>query len=258
MVNDVEIFLEEYLDEKLEVLCEEFLAGKMEKACDIDYLSYGISFNNIFEELTFVILYEEKSYEVFRKNLFKRVYDILKELPDEEITLLLFALLKAEIFYVEDTDLNEEIAVAIIKLANTKVLNHLYNISTKIYEKYMQQLKEGIMEFRFSGSVAGDYETSDYWEEFCLITQENYDYLYDICYEDIYSYILDVLNKSPEIDIKLLFAGIEDITVEGIENPLSIHAEMNNCIAEKLFDLISDMAASEDIMHILYTDDYDE
>lgn len=70
-----------------------------------------------------------------------------------------------------------------------------YFLNNYIDENYVQRLKEDISDFAFDGSVVGDYNTQDYWGDFCVITQECYDHLYDICYDDIYGYILNVLDK---------------------------------------------------------------
>ena len=148
-----------------------------------------------------------------------------------------------------------DIAEEILVLANSKVVEHLTGFSEDRYEMYVQKIMEHIKDFAFSGSVAGDYETENYSEEFCVILQENYDMLYEICRDDIYGYILKVLEKAHETDIKLLYLGTDEEINEGIENPLSIHTGMNDCIADKLFNMISNKASHEDIMYILYPDE---
>jgi hypothetical protein len=256
LFRDINYFLNNYLDEKIENLCDDLLARQLETTDSLSYRSYGISFDNIFSELIFVILYEDKLYESFQKNLFELIYSILNTLSDEEIMLLSIGVYRSEIFDGEVRDY-QEITKKIMELAITKALNHISEQSDEIYENYVQRIKKDISDFGFSGSVIGDYNTQNYWEDFCVITQESYDYLYDICYDDIYGYILKILDKSPKIDLKLLYSGTA-VYVNEIENPLSIYAVSNDSIADKLFNMISYMAASEDIMHILFPDEYEE
>jgi hypothetical protein len=250
MINKVDEFLNDFMEEKLKLLCEELLSEKSKIPYGLKYQSYGISFDNIFAELTFILMYEENSYEFFQKHLFRKTFTILETTPIKELTLLSMGLSRKDAYAKEDTIL-QEISRRIIELANIKVLTHLSLQSDEIYDIYIQQILEHIMSLPCGITDIGDYKNLSYWDEFCVIIQEGYDYHLEFFYEDITDYILNVLSKVPEVDLKLLYSGTGEVWDQGLQSPLTIHEGTYDSIANRMFNLITYIASSEHIDHIL-------
>jgi len=244
-------YLQNYIDERYLVLCEEILSGELRNHRNLPYRLNGITCNNIFEELIFVTLYENNSFDELQKSISIEIYDLLNSLPQKEVKLLL----------LKDVDplrpLEEKgiefIIEEMLTVINTKLFDYISDLSDDKYSLLTKKVIEEIKDFAFNGSVAGDYDTSNYWEEYCVILQEGYDILYDICYGDIYSHIECKLEKSSNPDLTILYSGTDEIYVEDYKNPFS---SINiSVIADKLYEFVTLEASSEDISHCLYPDE---
>ncbi|UXH46435.1 hypothetical protein N5C46_10450 [Rossellomorea vietnamensis] len=251
MVNKVNEFLNNFMEEKLELLCDELLSEKMKMKYGLHYHSYGISFENVFAELTFILMYEENSYELFQNHLFRMAYCLLERTPIKELTLLSMGISRKDV-YAKEESLLQEISRRIIELANKKVLILLSLQSDEIYDIYIHQILEHIMAIPCGIANFEDYKIQSYWDEFCVIIQEGYDYHLGFFYEEIIDYILGVLRKVPIVELKLLYSGTDEVWDQGHQNPLSIHEGTYDSIANRMFNLISYIASSEHIDHILF------
>lgn len=244
-------YLQNYIDERYQELCEEILSRKLKSHHNLPYRLNGITCNNIFEELIFVTLYESNSFEELQKNISFEIYDLLNNLPQNEVKLLLLKDINP-LGPVEEKRI-EFIAAEMLTVINNKLVDYFSDLSNDKYSHITKKVIEDIKGFAFDGSVAGDYDTSNYWEEYCVVLQEGYDNLYDICYGDIYSHIECKLKKSSNPDLTILYSGTDEIYVENYNNPFS--SIDISVIADKLYEFVSLEASYEDIGHCLYPDE---
>lgn len=248
LVNDT---IQNFLSERYNSIADKILSMKLKHHYDLIYRENGITFNTIFDELIFVTLYESESFPRFQKNLQLDIEDIVSELIQLEDLVL--QSIGIELTEKKQVDIISE---EIFTIICNKLMSNLSEISEDRYNYYADKIIEDIKYFAFDGSAVGDYETTDYWEEFCLILQEGYDELYEICHDDIYSHIVVVLEKTNDSNLRILFAGSDEFDKDNIQDLFySIEIEY---IAEKLFESVRDKASMEDIDHILYPDEYDE
>ena len=160
-------YLQNYIDERYLVLCEEILSRELKNHYDLPYRSNGITCNNIFEDLIFVTLYESNSFENLQKNISFEIYDLLNNLPQSEVKLLLLKDVDP-LGPVEENQI-EFIAAEMLTVVNNKLVDYFSDLSEDKYSLLTKKVIEDIKGFAFDGSVAGDYDTRNYWEEYrCL------------------------------------------------------------------------------------------
>ncbi|KQL33364.1 hypothetical protein [Psychrobacillus sp. FJAT-21963] len=244
-------YLQNYIDERYLDICGEILSKKLKNHPNLPYRSNGITCNNIFEELVFVTLYESNLFAELQKNISFEIYDLLNNLPQNEVKLLLLKDVDP-LGPLEKRGI-EFIAAEMLTVINNKLVDYFSDLSDEKYALFTKKVIGDIKDFTFNSSVAGDYNTSNYWEEYCVILQEGYDILYELCYGDIYSHIEFKLEKSSNPDLTILYSGTDEIYVEDYNNPFSpIDISI---ISEKLYESVKLEASYEDISHCLYSDE---
>jgi len=134
------------------------------------------------------------SFNELQKNISFEIYDHLNSFSQNEVKLLLLKDVNP-LGPIDEKEI-EFIVEEMLTVINNKLVNYLSDLSDEKYAILTKKVIEDIKSFAFNGSVEGDYDTSNYWEEYCVILQEGYDTLYDVCYEDIYSHIECKLAKS--------------------------------------------------------------
>jgi hypothetical protein len=251
-------FLQPYIIDKYNYLAEEILNKVISN--DSYYDSLGIKFKTRFDEFIFITLYERSFIREYREFLLNEIIKMVRLLPNKEINIL--ALKESNDFMTLDIYEKEDFIVReIITCINNILISHLFGIAEKKYWFYTNRIIEGIKDFAFDGSICGDYPSENYWEDFCIITQEDYEGLYDICWEDIYTYIYQTLSKSSTSDLIILYSGTEEIDTDVYIEPFSCmsNSELIESIASKLYYSISLEATSQDINYLLFPeDDYED
>lgn len=255
-------YLNKYLDERYDNLCKSLLSKKLDRYCELHYKSYGMNFSNIFEELVFVTLYESNTFYEFQKNISTVIFDMLNNMSQNECDLL--SLIDINYFNLKEEGnylINDNYSIIvneILTLVNKELVGFLSKISDEKYDFYVQLLIKKIKNFAFNGSVINDdYNTNNYWEEYCVIVQEGYDTLYEICHDDIYNFIINMLNRSLTPDIRILYSGTDELWVDDHCDPFPSEGVMLEVIASKLYDMVSQTASNENINHLLYDDEVD-
>ena len=191
------------------------------------------------------------SFNELQKNISFEIYDHLNSFSQNEVKLLLLKDVNP-LGPIDEKEI-EFIVEEMLTVINNKLVNYLSDLSDEKYAILTKKVIEDIKSFAFNGSVEGDYDTSNYWEEYCVILQEGYDTLYDVCYEDIYSHIECKLAKSSNPDQAILYSGTDELFVVDYNNPFS---SINlSVIADKLYECVTLEASSEDISHCLYPDE---
>ncbi len=250
--NITEQYLENYLDEKYEALCKELLAKRLETTQGLNYRVNGLRFSSIFEELIFVCLYDELSFNSLRDHIIGLVFSMLEEIPEYEVDLLVLRPLeslgvdgkanRSDILERKELYISRQILV----LVNDELLGYFSAISEKKYEELTMKLIQGVKEFSISGSLLSEgYDFNTYWDEFCFISQEDCDLFNDFYVETIFNYVTEEIEKLPLSELKVLYSSSPEIWVDEYHNPFSDKNEMINYISNKLFDMLSWTAANE-------------
>ena len=92
-------------------------------------------------------------------------------------------------------------------IANGLVFQHLIDVRNPFLKSYVNELKEEIENFAYSGAMEGDdYVINSYWEEFFFQIQYGDGAILDIILDDIDSHLNRKFNKASIKEVILLFA----------------------------------------------------
>lgn len=248
-------YLQPYILEKYDYLTEVLLSDNIEQKAFPGY--FGINFKTRLDELIFITLYERSLLDEYRKFLANQILEMIDQMPITEFNLLLLKetndltnkrMVEREYFIVKE----------IISIVNNKLIEHLSRLAESKYIFYANKIIEGLKNFSFNGSICGDYPSENYWEDFCIISQEGFDDIYDDCWEDVYSYIYQILSSAPVSDLMILYSGTEDIEIGEYTEPFGTKAMtmIIESITSKLYYLISFEASYKDINYLLFPGEF--
>jgi hypothetical protein len=265
--NEITYYTKNYLNAKYEKYCMEILSEINSISKNTLGLSfYNINFVSVFDELIFIILYENDKYSLYIEEVVRElIYTKFQNLDESEVDFLIIRCLE---------DLNEDpkyiitnqyyfIANEIIKIINEKVISHLSINSGNELKIYLEKLKGDIERFAFSGPFAGDdYNINSYWEEFCFQIQYGEEYVLDIILEDIESRLYTSLKKVEIKDIIKLYTQTDEFQYEEyyceIDKPLPSKEEMIGQIIPKMIEEIQYIASTTYVPDFSNGEDWDD
>ncbi|MBU9721611.1 MULTISPECIES: hypothetical protein [Bacillaceae] len=243
--------IENYLNAKYEEICLDIM-NTSTSDYSIDN-QYGIKFSSYFDELVFTVLYEPERYKVTVERTYRIIEDKFMNMERSELD---FLYLKCENY---NSNISDELTYSpstlhylaneVMKLINEKVSEHISSLSSDILKYYLEELQNNIEGFAFYGSLEGDdYNTRNYWEEFCYQVQYGDSYPYEITVDVVESHIDSMLCSIPKRDLYLLYTSTDQFIYDEYEPedyfPFPSEEEMIEPTANKLMEEIKSVATN--------------
>jgi hypothetical protein len=250
MFQETNSIIENYLYKKYDNFSSEILTSPTNENGILNDTN-KIKFCTIFDQLIFVLLYDQCQYSNAHMKLKELIYCKLQNLADIEIDFLFIKCLEnlsGDYQYQHDTVIDGKgrgikiyyITKQFIKVINDKVLKYLTNDSDITLSFYLEEIKRDIKFFLYTGQMEDIEDNYDYWQKFCY--QLNFDDLYkvNIILCNIENYLFKDLKVKPLKDIILLYIRTDRFisNEKAILFSIPSREEMINSIVPKLLEEI--------------------
>ncbi|WP_423410436.1 hypothetical protein AABM38_11130 [Heyndrickxia sp. MSNUG] len=244
-----------FIKERYYSITNELLSKKINYHKKLDYKFFNINFDNMLDEMVFVTLYDPTSSNILEKYILDEIKLYLYKLSRSELDFLLLK----DIDIVnsdKNTRTDSYISNEIMKIISNQTIEIIASLAEEKYEDMTQVLIENLKSLSLIGVFGDGYLVDNYWDEFCIIVQEESHLHYYSYYNEIFDHIVSILKRQSDPVKRILYAGTEEMWNQDSTEPF-FFLDLNS-ISEKLFEMIKFEASYAEIDNFYIEEDYDD